>query len=109
MSLRRVLLSALVIVVLAGVALVGRSMPLFGVSNLDASKEPAGVQMAASAEKLLSGLNKEQKAKAALDFDDKDRTNWHFVPYQENKKALRKGLPLEEMTADQRKAALDLL
>jgi len=31
------------------------------------------------------------------------------VPYQENKKALRKGLPLEEMTADQKKAALDLL
>jgi hypothetical protein len=103
------LLSAIVIGVLSGAVLIARSMPLFGVTNLDANKEPAGVQMAASAEKLLSGLNKDQKVKAALDFDDKDRTNWHFVPYQENKKALRKGLPLEEMTADQRKAALDLL
>src|SRR5262249_32433846 len=36
--------------------------------------------------------------------------NWHFIPLQDQeKKSTRKGLPLAEMNADQRKAALDLL
>jgi hypothetical protein len=109
MNLRRLVLATFVVVVLVGVVHFGRLMPLFGTSNLDTAKEPAGVQMALNADKLLGALSKEQKAKAALGFDDKDRTNWHFVPYQENKKTLRKGLPLEEMTADQKKAAFALL
>jgi hypothetical protein len=45
-----------------------------------------------------------------LAFDDKERINWHFIPLQDKeKKSTRKGLPLEEMTAEQRNAALNML
>jgi hypothetical protein len=66
--------------------------------------------MATAGEKFLGSLSAEQKAKGVLDFDDKDRTNWQFVPYQDKqKKPLRKGLRLEEMTAEQKQAALALV
>jgi hypothetical protein len=72
--------------------------------------EPSGSKMAAAAEKFLGVLTAEQKAKALLDFNDKERLNWHFTPRQDPQgKATRKGLPLEEMTAEQKEAALDLL
>jgi hypothetical protein len=110
MNLRRLLLAAFVVAVLIGVVQVNRVMTLpIGEAPIDTAKEPAGVRMAASADKLLASLNKEQQAKAALEFDDKERTNWHFVPYQENKKPLRKGLPLQEMNAEQKETALGLL
>jgi hypothetical protein len=71
--------------------------------------EAAGERMAVAAEKLADSLNAEQKARTLFAFDDKERTNWYFVPLQEKKKPLRKGLRMDQMSAEQRQAVLDLL
>jgi len=72
--------------------------------------ESAGAKMTAAADKFLGSLSGDQKGKAALDFDDKERFNWHFTPYQDgSKKPKHRGLPVEEMTKDQKEAALALL
>lgn len=67
-------------------------------------ERPAGADMAAQARAFLASLNDEQRAKAAMSYDDKGRTDWHFIP-----KPTRKGLQVREMGADQRKAASALL
>jgi len=98
MRLLRMLLALALVAGLAGVAYVRQA------------NEPAGSKMANAADKLLASLTAEQKAKAALTFDDKERLNWHFVPLQDSKKRpTRKGLPLGEMTGDQKTAAKELL
>src|SRR5262245_6861765 len=72
--------------------------------------ESPGDRMVTAAEKFLGTLKADQKAKAVFAFDDKERFNWNFVPLQTpDRKSTRKGLPLEEMTAEQKKAALELL
>jgi hypothetical protein len=70
---------------------------------------PVGQKMTAAAEKFVAALNDEQKGKALFAFDDAERTNWHFVPLQKDKKPLRKGLRMDEMTDAQKAAAKDLL
>lgn len=98
MKLKRALLAVLAVLTVSGVAYVRQVT------------EPAGARMARAAERFLSVLNAEQRAKAAFAFDDKERFNWHFVPLQDReRKPTRKGLPLLEMSAEQREAALDLL
>src|SRR5262249_3707756 len=98
MKLSRIILSAGVLGSLVGLAYVGQKM------------ESAGIKMVAAGEKFVSTLSKEQKAKAVFDFDSKERMNFHFVPMQNAKKRpTRKGLPLQDMTEDQRKGALALL
>jgi hypothetical protein len=83
---------------------------LAGVAYMAQQAEPTGSKMTGAAEKFLATLKPEQKAKALLAFDDKERLNWHFTPQQDaDRKATRKGLPLEEMTAEQKQAALDLV
>ncbi len=83
---------------LAAVALVARN-----------ERTPAD-QMTEAAGQFLSSLSDEQRKKAEFDFDDPHRTGWFFTP-QQNKEhmATRKGLRLEELTADQKKKALALL
>lgn len=74
------------------------------------NNEPTGAKMVTAANRLLDSLSAEQKAKAVFAYDDKERTNWNFVPLQDNdKKPTRKGLRLEELTAQQKEAALALL
>lgn len=68
------------------------------------AKMRAAAAMAESANKFLTSLNAEQKAKAHFGFDSDKRTEWFFVPRNE-----RKGLPLKEMTEAQRKLAMDFL
>lgn len=70
-----------------------------------------GVTMVAAAQKFLGSLSDEQKTQATFAFDDKERTNWNFIPLQDNttRKSTRKGLPLEAMSPAQKKAALDLV
>jgi hypothetical protein len=97
MTPKRMLLAG---AVLAGLAVVGA---------VSKEGEAAGERMVAAAEKLLDSLNPEQKAKAVLAFDDKERWNWNFVPLQEKKKPLRKGLRMDQMSDEQRKTTLDLL
>jgi hypothetical protein len=66
--------------------------------------------MIAAAGRLTDSLSDQQREKAVFDFDDKERTNWNFVPLQtKDKKPSRKGLRLEEMTPQQREATLALL
>jgi Protein of unknown function (DUF3500) len=53
--------------------------------------------------KFIQMLSATQKAKAQFAFDDSERYNWHYIPID------RKGIPLKELTPDQRKAGFDLL
>lgn len=81
-----------------------------GVAYVRQTHEPAGSKMANAADKLLASMSVVQKAKAVFDFDNDERFKWHFVPLQDaQKKPTRKGLPLEEMTAEQKAAARELL
>jgi hypothetical protein len=75
------------------------------------STQTSGERMVGAAEKFLASLDEKQKAKASFAFDDRERTRWFFTPQQtpDRKTYTRKGLPLEEMTGEQRKAALELL
>jgi len=63
----------------------------------------ASAEMAAAANNYLNALTPEEKAKGVFDFKDAERTNWHFIP------RARKGLPIKEMTQEQRLLAHALL
>ncbi len=81
-----------------------------GAAYVAQATESAGAKMTDAAEKFLATLNGDQRSKATLDFDDKERFNWHFTPQQDAaKKYTRKGLPLEEMSNEQKEAARELL
>jgi hypothetical protein len=98
MKLYRLLLAVLLAAGLVGVAYVGQT------------PEPAGARMAAAAQHFLDSLKDDQRARASFAFDSPERLAWHFVPLQDmDKKPTRKGLRLEEMSEEQKKAALDLL
>jgi hypothetical protein len=98
MKLTRILFAVALLAGMAGLAYVAQQT------------ESPGLKMAGAAEKFLGSLTAEQKAKAAFDFDSKERTRWFFIPLQDkDRKSTRKGLPLEEMTAEQKKAALALV
>lgn len=97
MTIRKALLGLAIVACLAGAA------------YLAARPEGAGPRMTEAASKLVASLSAEQKKKAVMEFDSKERTRWFFTPQQKGGKALRKGLPLEEMSAEQRKLALELV
>lgn len=59
--------------------------------------------MAEVAQVFLNSLNEEQKAKATFKFEDEERINWHFIPRERN------GLPMKEMTPQQRLLAHALM
>lgn len=65
--------------------------------------EVVAQQMVDAAHAFLSALSPESKAKAVFKFDEDERLNWHFVPKERN------GLPLKEMTQEQRLLAHALL
>jgi hypothetical protein len=66
--------------------------------------------MAEAANAFLATLPADAKKKATFAWDDPNRTVWFFTPQQDKQKQpLRKGLKLEDMTAAQKAAALDLL
>jgi hypothetical protein len=91
---------------LALVALISLS----GLAYVAQQAEPSGTTMVLAAQNLLDLLKAEQKSQATIPFDSKERTNWNFVPLQDtDKKSTRKGLPLQDMTAEQKKAALALV
>ena len=80
-------------------------IPLFALSIpvIPLRAHEAGIEMAAAANNLLAALAPDQKAKVAFAFTDNERTNWHFIPRE------RKGLPIKEMTQEQRLLAHALL
>lgn len=59
--------------------------------------------MANAANNFLAALNADQKAKATFELKSDVRLDWHFIPKE------RKGLPMKEMTPDQRALAHALL
>ena len=90
-------------------AAAGLSLMAVAAITVDAPSRPAGdfgkvsEEMTAAATGLWKALSPEQQAKARFEFKDEERLNWHFIPRE------RKGLPLKEMTPDQRKLAMALL
>ncbi|APW59103.1 DUF3500 domain-containing protein [Paludisphaera borealis] len=63
----------------------------------------AAREMAGAARNLWASLTPEQKTKIGFDFKDALRYDWHFIPRP------RKGLPLKEMSGDQKALATALL
>lgn len=59
--------------------------------------------MTQTAGNLLASMKPEQRAKAVFRFEDEERFNWHFIPRP------RKGVPLREMSPEQKQLAHALL
>jgi hypothetical protein len=59
--------------------------------------------MAKAANAFLAALPPAKREKAILPFHSEERLNWHFVP------RMRQGLPLKQMSPEERQAALALL
>ncbi len=76
---------------------------LFFSLPLLAKELPSTAPSVAAAEKFLATLDPAQKAKAALPFTSDERENFRYTPRE------RAGLPLKEMTAAQRAAAMTLV
>jgi len=83
---------------------------LVGAACLSKEEASPGERMCDAAAKLVNSLHDDQKSKALFAFDDKERTNWHFVPMQNAKKEpTRKGLRFEQMSEEQQEIAKALL
>jgi hypothetical protein len=57
-----------------------------------------------TANQFINSLTTVQQKKVQYSFTDEERFNWHFVPRTD-----RKGIPLEELSEQQKKAGFDLL
>jgi hypothetical protein len=73
-----------------------------GVSPEAPAPEPAPT-MAKAASAFLAVLDSTKRAKASLPFNSEERLNWHFVPRE------RQGVPIKQMTPEERRGALVLL
>jgi hypothetical protein len=71
--------------------------------------QPGGAKMADQANKLLAGLDAEQRKAATFALDDPHRAAWWFTPQQKDRQSTRKGLRLDKMNADQKAGVLELL
>ncbi len=60
-------------------------------------------QIETAANKFINTLTKEQKEETLFPFDIEERYNFHFVPLA------RKGITFNEMTAEQKQLAIDLM
>jgi hypothetical protein len=95
----RLITLSLTVAIFAAVALIGGDAP-----------KSSAEKMQAAAGKFLASLSPETRKKALFDFNDPHRTKWFFTPQQDKeKKFTRKGARLEEMTPEQKAAAMDLL
>lgn len=83
---------------------------LVGAAIVAQSAKPAASKMTEAANAFLASLPGDLKSKAAFTYDDPGRLKWFFTPQQDKaKNPTRKGLRMEEMTAKQKAAALELL
>jgi len=72
--------------------------------------DDVAVEMAAAADRLIMSLDDEQRERAVLDFESPKRTFWHYFPSTMlESRGGRPGLPLKEMTPEQRMATHALL
>jgi hypothetical protein len=67
------------------------------------SPEYAFAEMQQAANAFLASLAPAQRSKALFAFEDAERLDWHFVP------RARRGLPLKEMSTEQRQLARGIL
>lgn len=100
---RRQVLTGIGAAGLAVTTLTGRAGSAAGV-QADAS--PLAEAMATAARSFLDELDEAQRTKITYAFGDEERTRWHWTTPDN---VPRNGLPLQEMTDQQRSAALDLL
>jgi uncharacterized protein DUF3500 len=94
----RIAALALTVAVVTAVALVGQGEP-----------RSTGGKMQVAARKYLATLSPELKKKGSFAFDDEHRLKWYFTPQQAKRQYTRRGVRLEEMSADQKSAAMALL
>lgn len=76
---------------------------LLSVSLSAHSDHAPGEEMAGAAGAWLDSLDASRRAQAVYPLADEERENWHFVPKARN------GLPLKDMTPDQRRLARALV
>jgi uncharacterized protein DUF3500 len=70
--------------------------------SAEEAAEPAPA-MATAASAFLAALDPAQRAKASLPFNSAERLDWYFVPRE------RQGVPIKQMSSEQRQAARALL
>ena len=75
-----------------------------GSISTEASAGDVGAAMTAAAQAFLGALRSDELAKASMKFDDPARLDWTNIP-----KHQRKGLPLSDMTPEQKALCHDLL
>ena len=68
-----------------------------------AQKLPSSAAMTKAVQSFINGLSAEQRQQAIYPYDSEERFNWYYFPHE------RKGLPLKQMTPEQRQAAMALL
>ena len=88
-----------------------RSCSVLGLALLaglgaDRAAERNAAAMAESADRFLSSLTAEQRARAAFPFDAEDRLRFHFIPPETFD---RQGVTIKEMGPEQRRRAHELL
>ncbi|MBX9623095.1 MAG: DUF3500 domain-containing protein [Gemmataceae bacterium] len=95
---------------LRSLVLVGVAAGVVALTLTGQPPAPPGTRMAEAAKKFLAALDPAQKKKAHHGFDDPKRTAWFFTPQQDkDRRPTRVGLRLDEMTPEQKAAALGLL
>jgi Protein of unknown function (DUF3500) len=72
-------------------------------ANADAEGKDPAPSMAKAANAFLAALDPVKREKANMAFHSDERLNWHFVPKE------RQGVPIKQMSPDERQAALALL
>jgi hypothetical protein len=81
-----------------------------GVALFAEKEAPSSARMVDAGQKFVGSLSPELKKKASFGFDDPERLRWFFTPQQDKQKNYtRKGVRFEELSDDQKQAALDLL
>ena len=76
---------------------------LISATGFELQAHPIANEMTTSANRFLSSLSDDQKAKVTFEFKDELRKGWHFIPME------RKGLPLSEMKPNQAQLAMAML
>ncbi len=103
MNRARPLSLALTLVALGWPAAPSSAHDGFGPHQHEAPAARASREMAGAARNLWASLTPEQKQKIGFGFTDPLRHDWHFIPRP------RKGLPLKEMSGEQKALAHGLL
>jgi hypothetical protein len=103
MSRPRSLCLAIAIAAIPFSSFVALAHDTIGPHKHEAPAAKASREMAGAAKNLWASLSADQKQKIAFDFNDALRHDWHFIPRP------RKGLPLKEMSGEQKALAHALL